>query len=311
MRVAAARSAAAPRRGECGGEGGDARGRAAGRGRRRGRDGPGAARLRGCLPFVAGGTCVPAERSVFWGGGGRDARIRCVARAASFPWRFPGRRAGTGRAQPRPGGWRRSCLPVHLRSGGGGGGGRLAGDAGPSLIPAAPTAGRWGGGPRLPPEAAAGVRQQPALREPPAAAAERRAVALAPASPVTLCSLPVARRFFYVLFFFALGFFFFLFLPSLFLYCPRLSRGGRRFGNVPCGVVKFAERVQLLRILLCCVFTSCFSINVCVRTCSERLGFLKVSEKVQESFTDPLLIFDLNVKTYNSDSCLGSDQRSV
>lgn len=212
MRVAAARSAAAPRRGECGGEGGDARGRAAGRGRRRGRDGPGAARLRGCLPFVAGGTCVPAERSVFWGGGGRDARIRCVARAASFPWRFPGRRAGTGRAQPRPGGWRRSCLPVHLRSGGGGGGGRLAGDAGPSLIPAAPTAGRWGGGPRLPPEAAAGVRQQPALREPPAAAAERRAVALAPASPVTLCSLPVARRFFYVLFFFALGFFFFLFL---------------------------------------------------------------------------------------------------
>lgn len=110
--------------------------------------------------------------------------------------------------------------------------------------------------------------------------------------------------------FFCFGFFFFPF-SSLFLYCPRLSRGGRRFGNVPCGVVKFAERVQLLRILLCCVFTSCFSINVCVRTCSERLGFLKVSEKVQESFTDPLLIFDLNVKTYNSDSCMGSDQRSV
>lgn len=133
MRVAAARSAAAPRRGECGGEGGDARGRAAGRGRRRGRDGPGAARLRGCLPFVAGGTCVPAERSVFWGGGGpgRAHPLRGARRVLSVavPRAAGGHRPGTasagrlapflpprppqerGRGGRREAGWRRRSFP--------------------------------------------------------------------------------------------------------------------------------------------------------------------------------------------------------
>lgn len=89
-------------------------------------------------------------------------------------------------------------------------------------------------------------------------------------------ALPVALRFCSIIFFFFLLFFYYI--PPR----PRLCRGGdmeqtirkcaRRYGKIcPASATSSHSFVLCVHVM--------HSVNVCVRACSERLGFLKVSPK--------------------------------
>lgn len=144
------------------------------------------------------------------------------------------------------------------------------------------------GAPVLPAPAAPAVPRgwcppSPVVRERRAAAGRE---ALAPASPVTLRAPPVALPFVNIFVFF----FYFFALPLRSRRAPGLAGwgvAGGWFGAVPRDVQGSAEGAQLLRIL--CVVP--FSYRLCANV-FQHLGFLKVPEKVQESFTNSVLKFD-------------------
>lgn len=94
------------------------------------------------------------------------------------------------------------------------------------------------------------------------------------------CDPPRTARSAAILFFFFLDFRLYSFLCSAFPPPPAfLGEGGRRSGNVPNRTVKSAQRVQLLGVLLCCVFASCLSVNVCLRTRSSTSASQRFPEK--------------------------------